>query len=207
MAPISIGAILFKQNGMTSYDASLVLDEIFSLYKLYGEEDYIGEPVSQLEHMCQAAQLAEEMGYDEELVLAAFFHDIGHLCEHIMPVTHMEGVGVVDHENLGMEFLIKRGFSKRIGLLVKSHVEAKRYLTFKYPDYFQKLSDASKKTLEYQGGIMSDEEAIAFENNPLFEDFIKMRTLDDLAKVEGKPLPDINYYKAMAVRHLQKETI
>lgn len=188
---------------MTNYDVFQIVDEIFSLYKLYGEEDYIGEPVSQLEHMCQAAQLAEEMGYDEEMILAAFFHDIGHLCEHIMPVTHMEGVGVVDHETLGMEFLLKRGFSKRVGMLVKSHVEAKRYLTFKYADYYQKLSDASKKTLEYQGGVMSQDEAIEFENDPFFEDYIKMRTLDDLAKIEGKVLPDINYYKEMAVRHLQ----
>ena len=188
---------------MTNYDVFQIVDEIFSLYKLYGEEDYIGEPVSQLEHMCQAAQLAEEMGYDEEMILAAFFHDIGHLCEHIMPVTHMEGVGVVDHETLGMEFLLKRGFSKRVGMLVKSHVEAKRYLLFKYADYYQKLSDASKKTLEYQGGVMSQDEAIEFENDPFFEDYIKMRTLDDLAKIEGKVLPDINYYKEMAVRHLQ----
>mgnify|MGYP003449482420 CR=1 FL=1 len=59
------------------------VNEIFGLYQKYGDEDYIGEPVSQVEHMCQAAQLAEAEGYPEEVVLAAFFHDIGHLCEHM----------------------------------------------------------------------------------------------------------------------------
>ncbi len=187
---------------MNRIEAIDKVEQLFSLYKLYGEEDYIGEPVSQLEHMCQAAQLAEELGYDQEIILAAFFHDIGHLCEHIMPVEQMDGVGVVDHESIGMNFLLKMGFSTRIGLLVKSHVDAKRYLTFKYPDYFQKLSDASKITLEFQGGIMSEEEASAFENDPFFEDYIIMRTLDDRAKIAGVLLPDLEHFKNMAVEHL-----
>ena len=181
------------------------VEQIFSLYKLYGEEDYIGEPVSQLEHMCQAAQLAEESAYDQEIILAAFFHDIGHLCEHIMPVEQMDGVGVVDHESIGMDFLLKMGFSTRIGLLVKSHVDAKRYLTFKYPDYFHKLSDASKITLEFQGGRMSEEEATAFENDLFFEDYIVMRTLDDKAKIAGLPLPNLDHFKNMAVEHLSNQ--
>ena len=35
------------------------VDEIMRLYIKYGSEDYIGEPVSQIEHMCQCAQLAQ----------------------------------------------------------------------------------------------------------------------------------------------------
>ena len=31
---------------------------IFDLYSKYGDADYIGEPVSQLEHMSQSAELA-----------------------------------------------------------------------------------------------------------------------------------------------------
>ncbi len=201
-APISIGAYIYKYTTMNRFDAIQNVDEIFSLYKLFGEEDYIGEPVSQLEHMCQAAQMAEALGYDQEIVLAAFFHDIGHLCEHIMALENMDGVGVVDHESIGMNFLLQRGFSERIGKLVKSHVDAKRYLTFKHPAYFDKLSEASKKTLEFQGGKMNEQEALEFENDPLFEEYIIMRTLDDKAKITGMPLPDLDYYKHMAIEHL-----
>lgn len=183
-------------------EAQEIVDELFSLYEKYGKSDYIGEPVSQIEHMCQAAQLAEEEGYDDEVVLAAFFHDIGHLCEFIMPVDMMDGVGVLDHEGIGYDFLIQRGFSERIATLVKSHVEAKRFLTFKFPEYYQKLSEASKITLEHQGGVMNAEEAKAFENDPMFEDFIKMREWDDKAKRTNKPLPDISKYKQMALDHL-----
>ena len=147
---------------MKKEEAELIVDEIFSLYENHGNADYIGEPVSQLEHMCQAAQLAKEEGYDDEVVLAAFFHDIGHLCEFIMPVELMEGVGVLDHESIGQEYLVNSGFSERIAKLVKSHVEAKRFLTFKFPEYFEKLSDASKLTLQHQGGRMNAEEAEAW---------------------------------------------
>ncbi|MEO6639264.1 MAG: phosphohydrolase, partial [Ginsengibacter sp.] len=75
---------------MTQREAIKTTDEVLSLYKQYGNEDYIGEPVSQIEHMCQCAQLAEKEDYDEEVILAAFFHDIGHLCEHIMDVNYMD---------------------------------------------------------------------------------------------------------------------
>jgi len=189
---------------MKKEEAELIVDEIFSLYENHGNADYIGEPVSQLEHMCQAAQLAKEEGYDDEVVLAAFFHDIGHLCEFIMPVELMEGVGVLDHESIGQEYLVNRGFSERIAKLVKSHVEAKRFLTFKFPEYFEKLSDASKLTLQHQGGRMNAEEAEAFEADPMFDIYIKMRTWDDLAKITNKALPDLNRYKQMAISHLMQ---
>ena len=189
---------------MKKEEAEIIVDEIFSLYENHGNADYIGEPVSQLEHMCQAAQLAEEEGHDDEVVLAAFFHDIGHLCEFIMPVELMEGVGVLDHESIGQEYLVKKGFSERIAKLVRSHVEAKRFLTFRYPEYFEKLSDASKLTLQHQGGRMNAEEAEAFEADPMFDIYIKMRTWDDLAKITYKALPDLNRYKQMAISHLMQ---
>lgn len=189
---------------MKKEEAEIIVDEIFSLYENHGNADYIGEPVSQLEHMCQAAQLAEEEGHDDEVVLAAFFHDIGHLCEFIMPVELMEGVGVLDHESIGQEYLVKKGFSERIAKLVRSHVEAKRFLTFRYPEYFEKLSDASKITLQHQGGRMNAAEAEAFETDPMFDIFIKMRTWDDLAKITNKDLPDLNRYKQMAISHLMQ---
>src|SRR5580765_1267873 len=96
---------------------------IISLYNSYGNEDYIGEPVSQIEHMCQCAQSAEKENYDDEVILAAFFHDIGHLCEHIMEVDYMAGYGIVDHEKIGADYLSKKGFSERITKLIASHVQ------------------------------------------------------------------------------------
>ena len=181
-----------------------ITHELFDLYTRFGASDYIGEPVSQLEHMIQAAMIAEEEEADEEMILAAFLHDIGHLFEFIQPVASMSGVGVVDHEKLAEDYLLEKGFSLRVSKLVKSHVDAKRYLTFRYPEYFLQLSDASKETLKHQGGVMTAEEATEFEQDPLFKDYLRMRNWDDRAKIQNMPLKDIQYYKEMVVRHLIK---
>src|ERR1700736_6280862 len=187
---------------MTTEQAQKISDEIITLYEKHGGEEYAGEKVSQLEHMVQAAQLAEEQGYDEEVVLAAFLHDIGHISEAAKGENEMDGFGIKDHEELGAEFLKGKGFSKKVVRLVESHVEAKRYLTVKDPSYYAQLSEASKKTLEFQGGPMTEDEAAAFEQYPLFSLIIQMRKWDELAKIENKPLPDLQHFRNMMLHHL-----
>jgi len=180
--------------------------EIFALYEQHGNDDYIGEKVSQIEHMTQAAQLAEEEGYEDDVILAAFFHDIGHLCEYKMPVNRMDDCGVVDHEKIGADYLRDKGFSEKIASLVQGHVLAKRYLTYKEHGYYDKLSEASKKTLQFQGGKMTDAEALAFEEDPLHELYVSMRRWDDRAKMQHLPVPSLDKYKNLAIIHLLRNT-
>lgn len=176
-----------------------IVDEVMSLYALHGNEDYIGEPVSQIEHMSQSAELAMRGGYDDEVILAAFFHDIGHLCAINDSSMNMGGYGVMRHEKIGADFLRSKGFPERIAKLVENHVQAKRYLTCKYPDYYNNLSEASKKTLEFQGGVMSKQEADAFEADPLFDLSIIMRKWDEEAKIEHVPVIDIDIIRGKCV--------
>lgn len=182
-------------NHPTHPQAHSVIEEVFSLYDKFGAADYIGEPVSQLEHMSQSAQLAMEEGYDDEVVLAAFFHDIGHICVMQNEANNMGGFGIKSHEKIGADYLRSMGFPERVAKLVENHVQAKRYLTHKYPEYYSQLSEASKKTLEFQGGKMTTEEAQQFEIDPLFEVSIKMRTWDELAKAEKIPVMDLEILK------------
>jgi 2-amino-1-hydroxyethylphosphonate dioxygenase (glycine-forming) len=191
---------------MNREKATRIAGEIMSFYQQHGGEEYAGEKLTQLEHMVQAAQLAEEQGYDDEVILAAFLHDVGHICEAGHGDNEMDGFGIKDHEEIGAEFLKAKGFSKRIVRLVQSHVEAKRYLTLRNPSYYYQLSEASKKTLEYQGGRMQEEEAAAFEKYPLFDLIIKMRKWDEQAKIEHKPIPDLTRYRQMIVDHLEIQT-
>ena len=187
---------------MNNQEITETVDEILSLYSLFGNQDYIGEPVSQIEHMCQCAQLAEKQGYDTEVILAAFFHDIGHLCEQVMDVSKMDGYGVMDHEKIGADYIRRRGFSKKIADLINSHVAAKRYLTYAFPEYYEKLSEASKITLVHQGGIMSEQEADLFKADPLFDMYIALRSWDEQAKEENIPLPSLDHYRDLMVEHL-----
>ena len=180
-------------------------DYIITLYENFGDNDYIGEPVSQIEHMCQCAQLAEASGRDEEMILAAFFHDIGHLYEHIAgeKTEHMDAYGSVDHETLGAEFISRLGFGERMAKLVACHVNAKRYLVAKYPEYRAKLSAASIETLQMQGGPMTKEEVAEFEADPLYTEYIQLRRWDEEAKQTNQPLPDLNRYKKMIINQLE----
>jgi len=189
----------FVQNSQNMKDkVDQIIDEVFELYELHGGEDYIGEPVSQLEHMSQSAQLAIEQGFDDEVVLAAFFHDIGHICVMQDASNSMDGYGIKRHEKVGADYLRSKGFPERIAKLVENHVQAKRFLTYKYPEYYTSLSDASKKTLEFQGGRMKKEEADAFEADSLFETSILMRKWDELAKETEVPIIDMNDLKDRA---------
>jgi phosphonate degradation associated HDIG domain protein len=179
---------------------SQIVDDVFALYQRHGDADYIGEPVSQIEHMSQAAQLALAEGYDDEVVLAAFFHDIGHICES--DEGDMGGYGVVSHERVGADYLRRCGFSERMARLVEYHVQAKRYLTLRDPDYFDRLSEASRRTLGYQGGVMTEAEADAFEQDPLCEVSLRMRQWDEMAKEMKVPVIDLQVLKGKAERLL-----
>lgn len=187
---------------MNSERAEKTAAEIISLFKQKGGANYSGEKITQLEHACQAAQLAEKDGNDDEVILAALLHDVGHLLDDEPEAEDMDGYGVKDHEAIGAEYLLKNGFSEKIATLVKSHVEAKRYLCAVNQHYYDNLSYASKMTLHFQGGPMREDELDAFERNPLKNLIIKMRTWDEEAKRENIPLPDLNVYKAKILKHL-----
>jgi len=172
------------------------METIKKLFAESGDDAYYGEPVTQLAHALQAAQLAEKAGADDETVVAAFLHDIGHLLPVESAEGYMDGYGTVDHERLGADFLRQRGFPEKVAQLIEHHVNAKRYLVYKNPDYFARLSEASLITLEFQGGPMAIEEAKEFEQNPYFRDILQVRGWDEQAKIPDLPTPDMEYYLA-----------
>ena len=71
--------------------------------------------------------------------------------------------------------------------------------------YYDKLSEASKGTLKFQGGPMLEEEAQAFEADPHYKDFLRLRSWDEAAKKIDGPIIELEELKAMAQRHLQQQ--
>jgi putative nucleotidyltransferase with HDIG domain len=175
---------------MTTTDAATqagkTVDEIFSLYQLYGHQDY-GERVTMLMHMVQAALLAEAEGYDDEMVVAAFLHDIGHFFEH---GEKMDIYGTMAHDDIGGNYLREKGFPERMAQLVASHVAAKRYLTAVSSAYMNSLSEASKQTLTYQGGPMNGDEIVQFEMDENYSDYVAIRVWDDQGKETNMTVKD-----------------
>lgn len=181
-----------------------IIDEIRTIFLSQGDEQYYGEPISQFEHAAQSAILAEKSGFDSEVQIAAFLHDIGHLLPAASEEELMETYGRKDHEGVAADWLRNRGFSEKIAALVENHVNAKRYLCYANLAYYNNLSDASKHTLEFQGGKMEKEEAEAFEQNPYFDVIIRMRRWDEAAKVEHQQLPDLGHFLKICEDYLRK---
>ncbi len=177
---------------------------IMYLFENYGEKDYIGEPVTQKEHMVQAAMNAEKNNESVEIIIACLLHDIGHLLIFNGNTQPMGNLGVMNHESEGANFLRKLGYPEIIPTLVESHVKTKKYLA-RNKDYYDKLSEASKQTLVYQGGVMSDEEAKEYENHPNFKDFLKIRKYDEQAKVPNLEIKSLDYYESMITDYLNSQ--
>ncbi|CAF0728083.1 unnamed protein product [Adineta steineri] len=159
------------------------MENVRFVYEKHGGSEYYGEPVTQYQHAIQAAYLAEQYdATDHELIIAAFLHDIGHLLSE-KEEDLMGNLGVLNHEQIGAKYLHDQiGLSERICYLIENHVNAKRYLTHIDKDYYDRLSDASKQTLVYQGGPMNNDEAERFRIHPNFELCLRMRTFDEAAK-------------------------
>lgn len=151
-----------------------------------------------------AFRIAQHAGCDYEVILAAFLHDIGHLCSE--NGEQMADYGAIDHEKLGADYLRKKGFSEKVCKLVAAHVPAKRYLIFVSEDYYNTLSDASKQTLEFKGGMMSAAEAELFEDDPLFPLYIRMRMWDKAAKNLEIPPFDLRFLKKKTILHLHQNS-
>ena len=175
------------------------IEDLINLYNTVGNENYFGEVVSKREHMIQAAVSAQEHMESEQLILACLLHDIGHLLEK----DDMGGLGVMNHGTVGKQYLEKIGMNKRICKLVESHVAAKRYLVSIDESYYEKLSDASKKTLEYQGGKMNEDEINSFEKDLDMLEILGVRYHDDNGKkIKIKDLPTIESFIPLIKKYI-----
>lgn len=180
---------------------SLQLEELF---QQRGQDNYGVEKVTQLQHACQCGSLALNANVDDALVISAFLHDIGHiLSEEALPKSLQADLHD-HHEERGYTFLAQF-FDNRIIDPIRLHVEAKRYLCTKNPDYAKKLSPTSYESYIDQGGPMSAEEIKKFESEPYFEEALKVREWDDTAKMEGQLPLGLRYFIELIDAYLTKQ--
>ena len=185
-------------------------NRISALFTSFGSNEYIGEAVTIATHGLQTAYAAKQAGESDEVQIAGLMHDIGHLLaleagqEMEMEDENGEGTGTMDHDIIGGDFLEKLGFSKNVSFVAKRHVDAKRYLCAREPDYYSALSPASKTTLSYQNGPMTEEECKEFERSESYEFAARVRKYDDAAKTFGLEIPALDAYVPMIAKHLEK---
>jgi phosphonate degradation associated HDIG domain protein len=182
----------------------LTLEDLERLYGAKGDRMYAGEPVTQLQHALQSAELAEREGADESLVLAAFLHDVGHLINDQGETPTLRGIDD-RHEYVAIPFL--RGlFGEAVLQPIRLHVEAKRYLCARGDgrtsgaEYWAGLSADSRRSLELQGGIFSAADADDFIAQAHAADAVRLRQWDDMAKLADASTRPAAHYFALADR-------
>lgn len=168
------------------------------IFERRGGEEYLGEPVTMAEHMLQGATIAEQNGMPEDVIVGALLHDIGHFTSEFGTYAPTDTEDR-HHEDAGAEVLAPF-FPSVITDCVLYHVAAKRYLCATKPEYFKRLSPASVHTLELQGGPMSAEEVVEFEQNPNLEKIIQVRYLDEAGKRDDMQTPDFQHFAPMVQR-------
>jgi phosphonate degradation associated HDIG domain protein len=181
---------------------ALNLDDIRGLFETWGSLAYSGEQVSQLEHALQSGALAQEEGAGEELVAAAFLHDLGHLLNRQGDTPTARGVDDL-HQYYALPFL-RQVFPESVLEPIRLHVDAKRYLCAVDHAYFGCLSPDSVRSLELQGGVFSDAEAAEFAARPYASDAVMLRRWDDRAKESGKATPDLDTFMLVVDRVMKR---
>ena len=177
---------------------SLALGDIETLFQRHGHIEYSGEGVTQLEHALQAAQRAESEGADDTLVTAALLHDLGHLLNLQGETPTARGIDD-QHQYYAIPFL-RPLFPPAVIEPIRLHVDAKRALCALEPDYYESLSEDSRRSLTLQGGVYSEREARAFVDKPFAADAMRLRRWDEKAKVPGATTPPIGHYLEIAAR-------
>ena len=178
-----------------------IIADILQLFNEKGHSEYGGEAVTQMEHALQTATLARENNASDQLITAALLHDIGHLLHDLPNDAPLKGIDDV-HENKAAVFL-RKYFPEAVTEPVRLHVMAKRYLSSTEETYYSLLSEPSKQSLVLQGGLMSEAEVSAFQQNLYFSDAVKLRKWDDQAKVQElttAPVEDFEKNIAVSLR-------
>ena len=170
-----------------------IVSSLLNLLEIKGSNiQYGNENVTQLEHALQCAELAEKNNFSKEIITAALLHDIGHLLyDGEDPIE--EGKDGY-HENLGADYL-STFYGDAVIRPIRAHVACKRYLSAVEKGYYEILSEASKISLEAQGGPFSKKEAEEFIKKPFMKEAVELRRFDDQAKVLNKETPNLEHFK------------
>ncbi|MYA99480.1 HD domain-containing protein, partial [Candidatus Poribacteria bacterium] len=137
---------------MKNATAEQKVDALFNYMEAEGQSFY-DEVVTQLEHALQCAALAQQNDASLTLITGALLHDLGHIIldEHNADKAFLDID--LNHEEIGAEYLAPF-FPEAVTTPIRLHVPAKRYLCATDASYHDGLSEASKRSLIVQGGVM-----------------------------------------------------
>ncbi len=174
-------------------------DQVLALFSSRGHEHH-GEVIDQQSHALQSAVLAQAVGADDALVVAALLHDIGHLVAAAGHGPRSDrSIDDDHHEAVGARWVAPR-FGPIVARPIALHVVAKRYRCTVDPAYFDTLSPTSIETLQAQGGLLDTEAVARFEAHRGHADALALRGWDEAAKDPHVTTVGLDEFRALLQR-------
>ncbi|PRC92773.1 HD domain-containing protein [Solimicrobium silvestre] len=171
---------------------TLSVQHITELFSNADTHLYGGEAITHQQHALQTAWMAEQANEDDALIIACLLHDLGHML--FGQGDEYLACGIDDrHEQKIVPFLSLL-FPAEVLEPIRWHVDAKRYLCYADPYYQAALSEASKMSMELQGGVMNEADALCFFNRRYAQAALALRRYDDAAKVPNLVVPEFTHY-------------
>jgi gamma-butyrobetaine dioxygenase len=186
--------------------ARTMTDRLLDAFAGSAARRYGGEPVTELAHSLQCAELARDAGADDELQLACLLHDVGRFAVDPRLIFDKKnravgaGPDAKGHHDVGAD-LIAPYVPERVAWLVRMHADAKRYLCAIEPAYWDTLTPGSRYTLTLQGGVMTPETVSSLTRHPWLADAVRLRRWDDLAKVPDQPTRRLEAWAPLLQRY------
>jgi predicted HD phosphohydrolase len=189
--------------------AGTMTDRLLEAFAGSAARRYGGEPVTELAHSLQCAELARDAGADDELQLACLLHDVGRFAVDPRLILDKKdratgaNPDAKGHHDMGAD-LIAPYVPDRVAWLVRMHAEAKRYLCAVEPRYWDTLTPGSRYTLTLQGGVMTPAAVAGLTRHPWLADAVRLRRWDDLAKVPDRPTRPLEAWAPLLRRYFAR---
>jgi predicted HD phosphohydrolase len=186
--------------------AGTMADRLLEAFAGSAARRYGGEPVTELAHSLQCAELARDVGADDELQLACLLHDVGRFAVDPRLIFDKKdraagaNPDAKGHHDVGAD-LIAPYVPERVAWLVRMHADAKRYLCAVEPGYWDTLTPGSRFTLTLQGGVMTPAAVAGLTRHPWLADAVRLRRWDDLAKVPDRPTRPLEAWAPLLRRY------
>ena len=186
--------------------AEKITNEIIALFENAEVNRHNSEQRLIASIMIKTAMQAMEKLSILPVVIGALLHDIGHLTIEIPNIQFPAPDETVDYDTIGSYYLCTKYFSPHVCAIAANQTQAKRYLTACDSIFRNGLSPQSQRTLLFQGGPMSIDEAAAFEKHPFFIDIINVCKWHEVASCKQTTLLPITYFRKIVVDHLWYRT-
>lgn len=174
-----------------------LVDELMALYEVFGADACVEPLKRRVEHSGRMARSALSEGFDQDVVLAAFFYNIEYVIAHASGLRELER-----YQDVCSGYLLERGFSRRVGRIVGSRVDAERYMRFRWPDQPSRTPMEGVEGAALDMSAMSESEAGLYEGHPDFPIYVQLREWDGQKLGKGMPGGILLHVRRIVSRHL-----